>query len=402
MPFSTQLATVRIDYLLNLMTLSKARLLAVSAVALTMAINLNAAESLILNFGVYSFNKPSEIVKTFRPVITELEIAISKRLQRNVDIRIQIARNYEQGIDHLVAGDVDFSNIGPASYIEAKRRNQGISILGVEQLNQTTPAYGIIAVHTKSPMQSINDLRGKSFAFGNKGSTIGRFLSQQALVKAGVYEDDLDAYQYLGRHDKVGSAVGAGAFDAGALSYKTYYRLKQSGHPIRELTRFPSAGNPWIARSGMDATVFDAIQTSLLEMNNPAVLSQLGVDGFNHGNDADFAGVRLAIRNNGAFFLKRNSNTTHAEARTPKTQKTEETLLKVKSESRLIEPTHIIADANNKVITIDNADTKITMDNSGNRTLRIDITLPKALFSQGTYSGPETLNVNVTVPSLTP
>ncbi len=134
------------------------------------------------------------------------------------------------------------------------------------------------------------------------GSTIGRFLSQLELEEAGIRASDLERYEYLGRHDKVGKAVGDGEFDAGALNEKNFKRLVDAGEPIRELMRFPNMTTTWIARAGLDQEIFEALSASLLEVNDKKTLAPLKIAGFLEGSDSDFKVVRKAMENNQAFF----------------------------------------------------------------------------------------------------
>ena len=90
-----------------------------------------------------------------------------------------------------------------------KRANSGLRILAMERVGGDKVFYGIIAVAKDSPIDSVAQLRGRSFAFGNDQSTIGRYLSQQFLRSHGIYASDLSRFDYLERHDKVGTAVGA-------------------------------------------------------------------------------------------------------------------------------------------------------------------------------------------------
>jgi len=273
--------------------------------ALTVSNSVLADEALRLNFGVYSSNKPSAMVKIFKPALKELESRMSNKLGREVDIRMQIAKDYDQGISHLTSGKVDFSRFGPASYLEAKRMNKDIKIAAMESKNSSKVFYGVIAVHNDSDIKLPGELKGRSFAFGDEGSTIGRFLSQRYLQESGIMAEDLSTYEYLGRHDKVGTAVGAGDFDAGALNESTFKKLVEKGEPIRELVRFPNVTKPWIARSGLDPVVFDALKQSLLEIKNKKALKGLKSDGFLEGSDSDYAQIRAAMENNYQFFEDR-------------------------------------------------------------------------------------------------
>lgn len=260
------------------------------------------AEALRLNFGVYSSNKPSAMVRVFKPVLNELESRMSEKLGREVDIRMQIAKDYDQGISHLTDGKVDFSRFGPASYIEAKKMNEDIRILAMESKKGEKVFYGIIATKADSEIETVEDLRNQSFAFGDEGSTIGRFLSQLYLEQNSIRSSDLNKYEYLGRHDRVGTAVGAGDFDAGALNESTFKKLVKAGEPLRELAKFPNVTKPWIARSGLDATIFEALQLSLLEIKQKEALKGLKIEGFLNGGDADYAVIREAMDFNYKFF----------------------------------------------------------------------------------------------------
>ena len=135
-------------------------------------------EDLILNFGVYTSDKHSEMYKKFRPALKYLENTTTHKLKRNTRIHLRIFKCYEEATDALVEGKVDFVRFGPASYIHAKDRKPGISILSAELNNGKKIFQGIIFVRSDSPIKNMADLKGKSFAFGNKFSTIGHYLSQ--------------------------------------------------------------------------------------------------------------------------------------------------------------------------------------------------------------------------------
>jgi phosphonate transport system substrate-binding protein len=274
-------------------------------------------KSLTLSLGLYTSNKPSTMVRKFRPIVKHLEENMTSKLGKEVNIRMQLAKNYQQGIEHLTAGKVDFSRFGPASYVEAKRSNPELEILAVESSQNRKVFYGIIATHVDNTMQSVTELEGKSFAFGDQQSTIGRFLSQQYLADNGIGAKSLSNFEYLGRHDTVGSRVGAGDFAAGALNESTFRKLLSKGEPIRELARFPNVTKPWIARSGLDPEVFQALKQCLLEITDQQSLTPLKIDGFLEGADEDFEVIRTAIEDNERFFNLHHENIETAEAVAP-------------------------------------------------------------------------------------
>ncbi|USF87562.1 phosphate/phosphite/phosphonate ABC transporter substrate-binding protein [Candidatus Endoriftia persephonae] len=256
----------------------------------------------ILNFGVYTADKPTSVVRQFRPLLSGLEQRLSLLRGEPVKIRIQVAKNYQTGIDDLVKGRVDFSRFGPVSYILAKRQNPSLSIIVAESKQGKKEYNGVICVHKDSPIKRIEELAGKRFAFGNQRSTVGRYLSQLYLVEHGVRESDLASYDYLGRHDKVGMAVAAGTHDAGALKESTFFKLAKKGKPLRQLVTFPLVTKPWIARAGLAPELRAQLRQALLEFRDDKAFKALKKDGFLPADDTDYDRIRRAIEQNEQFF----------------------------------------------------------------------------------------------------
>lgn len=258
--------------------------------------------ALELRFGVYSSDKPTEMIKQFRPSLDALEQAAGEALGKTVKIQMEVAATYEKGIENLVEGKVDLSQLGPASYITAKKRNDGLSIVAMESKGGEKQFFGVFCVAEASPIQSVSELKGKTFAFGSELSTIGRYLSQEYLMDNGVKASDLGRYEYLGRHDKVGAAVGLGEYDAGVLKEGTFKKLVEGGTAIREIARFPNVTKPWVARAGLDEELIQVLRTALIGMTDGAALDALRVDSFLVGEDADYAPIRTSMDRNDAFF----------------------------------------------------------------------------------------------------
>ncbi len=255
-----------------------------------------------LKFGVYATDSRADVERKFRPALAVLETELTKRLGERVEISMQVSPSYEGGLDDLVQGRVDFTHLGPASYVLAKDQAPDISILAIESVDGAKTFNGIICVNLDSDIESVSQLRGRSFAFGDDQSTIGRYLSQLYLVEQDIRAGDLSRYDYLGRHDKVGIAVGRGEFDAGALKQSTFNKLVRKGVPIRVLVTFPNVTKPWVARAGLPVHLEEALRESLLNLKDPATLKALKVDGLLPGVDSDYAAIRQSIKENDRFF----------------------------------------------------------------------------------------------------
>lgn len=259
--------------------------------------------ALELTFGVYTSKKPTEMVKQYRPLLDALETALTATLERTVTIRMEVSKTYEDGIRSVVTGAVDFSQVGPVSYVDIKEKSPGTEVLAIEGLNGKKSVQGVICVLSNAAVQVLNDLKGKKFAFGDQFSTTGRFNSQLYLVENGITGKDLGSFDYLERHDRVGAAVAGGDFDAGALNERTFRKLVESGSGLRALAYFPIDGRPWVAKSGLDPKVKVALRKSLVQIKDKALLSALGEEGlgFLEGSDEDFGSTRKAVKENHRF-----------------------------------------------------------------------------------------------------
>lgn len=254
-----------------------------------------------LTFGTYAADKPSATVRQYQPFLAFLSERMSAELGRPVSIKLKIAKEYGEGIRQLAEGEVDFARFGPASYVHVMNENPEVQIVAIESKNGGKRFKGVIVVHRDSNAQSVEDLAGLSFAFGDELSTIGRYLAQEYLLEAGISSDDLFEFEYLGRHDLVGEAVGAGRFTAGALKESTYKKLVAKGVPIRVLASFDNVTKPWLAASSMPADVLEAMRRVMLSSENEEIVRRISKNGFLLGSDEDYDIIRRAMERSLAF-----------------------------------------------------------------------------------------------------
>ncbi|MFT4647616.1 MAG: phosphonate transport system substrate-binding protein [Glaciecola sp.] len=251
-------------------------------------------ETVDIVFGVYKTDKATELYRKFLPVIEAVQADLTERLDCDVNIELQIFGTYEEGLSALVAGKVDFVRFGPTSYILAKGQNDAIALLARESKKGESTFKGVICVKVGSPYQTLEDLRGCRFAFGNPNSTIGRFLAQEELLKVGIKSSDLGTFEYLAQHDRVGKAVMLGDFDAGALKESTFNKLN-AGAALRKLHTFDNITKPWIASAKLHPKLKEGLSAALFNLKDPAALKSLKVTGFLKATDSDYQPVRFTM-----------------------------------------------------------------------------------------------------------
>lgn len=270
---------------------------------LTAATPAHEDSELRLIFGVYTSEKATAMYRQFTPIIESLSETMEVQIGRPVDIEMKIYKTYDSAIDALVDGKVDFVRFGPAPYVLAKKRNPGIELLAMEGKKGKKRFQGAIVVPTSSSAKTLADLKGKRFAFGDRNSTIGRYLAQSALIKAGIDASKLSSFAFLGRHDRVVKAVEMGDFDAGAAKLSTVKKLNKKGK-LRVLHVFDNVTKPWVARAKLDPGTRSELSKALLSLDDPKVLKAFKVSGFLPARDAEYALVREGM-NRSAKFEKR-------------------------------------------------------------------------------------------------
>jgi phosphonate transport system substrate-binding protein len=265
---------------------------------------LDEPEPLHLTFGVYPTDKATVMYRMFTPLLESLAVELEKELERPVDIELTIFRSYDQGIDALCDGGVDFVHFGPASYITAKERNPDLQLIAMEHESGQKRFQGVIFVRHDSPIQTLAQLEGKSFAFGDPNSTIGRWLVQAELVRAGLRVDDFSKVKYHERHDQVAAVVEHGDFDAGSVKSSTFEKANLQ-NTLRSIATFENVTKPIVARAGLPAEVSKAIQIALFRLSDPSIFKDLKISGFMAARDDDYKFVRDGMKKARAFEGKR-------------------------------------------------------------------------------------------------
>lgn len=252
-----------------------------------------AAQTQVLRFGSYASERPSEELRKLEPFQKYLEASLrAQGLAVRVDLRI--FATYEEGIGAIAGGDIDFSRLGPVSYVMAKQRSSGLILLAGEAHDGDKEFPAVMVVAKDSPIKTVADLRGKRFAFGDPSSTSGRYLPQAELANAGITAKELASFEYLGRHDKVIYAVASGRFDAGSTNTNTFMKYAEAKH-LRELVRYPSPTHAWVARSRLDPALVKALRKALLEMTDIRLRELIDRNGFLPVTDADYDELRRVM-----------------------------------------------------------------------------------------------------------
>lgn len=176
----------------------------------------------ILKMGVMPLESPADMYKRFRP----LENYLTEKLDKKVELKV--ALDFAETVKNIGEGITGICYMTPSTYIEAKSR-YNVEVL-VKALRKGKPYHHTVIVAKEGgKVNSIEDIKGCSFAFGDRRSTSSYIVPRAMLQEAGIELSDLSFYDNLGHHDDVVRAVLKGEFDAGGVMESTAEKFKGQG-----------------------------------------------------------------------------------------------------------------------------------------------------------------------------
>ncbi len=160
--------------------------------------------------------------------IVEETVEFDKLLSAELGIPVKsvVLPHYVAAVEALGTGDCLVGWIPPLAYVYANERHGARPALIAVRKGQ--PFYqGQIVVRADSDIVTLDDLRGKRFAFVDPNSTSGNLYPRALLKSAGIDPDShFKAVIYSGGHDTALIAVLQGSVDACACFVDVRERVK--------------------------------------------------------------------------------------------------------------------------------------------------------------------------------
>jgi phosphonate transport system substrate-binding protein len=252
----------------------------------------------VLKVSAIPDENPNELLRIYTP--------FAEYLGRELGLKVQFTPvvDYAATVEGLAARKLDMVWYGGFTSVQAVRRTGGNArrlVLREEDAQFTS----VFVAKPGSGIKRLEDLKGKTFAFGSVSSTSGHLMPRSFLLKAGVNPDkDMKQVAFSGAHDATALWVESGRVDAGALNFLTWGKLVETGKvDTAKVNVFwttpPYVDYCWTVRGDLDAGLQQKITAAFLKLSydDPAHRTLLDLHRtkrYIKANDADWKAIEDA------------------------------------------------------------------------------------------------------------
>lgn len=238
---------------------------------------------------------PDENAATIIQNAGPLRQYLADRLGR--DVEIVVTTDYSSMIEAMRFGRIEVGYFGPLSYVLAKSRAPEIEPFAVGVANGKPTYRSILIATVDGPVQTMADVAGKPFAFGDQASTSSHLAPRTTLAKAGLIANEDYQPVHLGKHDAVARSVAAGQVPAGGLSEEIFEVLSEDGRLDASKVRIlgysdPLPNYPLTLQGYLVPELKEAIRAAFLELDDPEILQLFRVERLAPATDADYEVLR--------------------------------------------------------------------------------------------------------------
>jgi len=246
-----------------------------------------------INFGLIPVSGTSSMEKAFEPLTKHLEKALG------IKVNMKMSSDYAGVITGMAHNHIDVAYYGPKSYVEAALRANAEAIVIEVGKDGTAGYHGIIISKKGSQLKTLEELKGKTWAFTDPQSTSGTLVPLVMFSKKGIDPDKyFSKVIYSGSHEASILSVKAGKVDAASTNDLDFNRglgqhwEKDDFNIIWTSDLIPGA--PMAVRKDLPASLKKALQDAFISFV-PDASSSLAIKGYIKGDDTMYNGVRDLI-----------------------------------------------------------------------------------------------------------
>lgn len=272
-----------------------------SALAAGLALSLSCALSQaadVLRVSAIPDEAPTELQRKFKPLGAYLE------QQLGMKVEFVPVSDYAAVVEALASDRLDMAWLGGFTFVQTRlKTGNAIPLVQREQDEKFTSKY----ITANPTVKSLQDLKGKTFAFGSVSSTSGSLMPRFFMLKDGIKpEEFFSRVAYSGAHDATVAWVQAGKVDGGVLNASVWDKLVAAGKVDTSKvvvlgTTPPYYDYNWTVRGNLDPALTAKIKAAFLALDpakpaDKAILDLQAATRFIPTKAENYTGIEEAAR----------------------------------------------------------------------------------------------------------
>jgi phosphonate transport system substrate-binding protein len=259
----------------------------------------------VLRVGFVPAEDAQQVIQNAQPIVAILE------KQLGMEVQPFVATDYTGVVEALRGNKLDIAFLTPASYVLAKNEANVRVVLKSERKGSPY-YYAAIITRADSGIKTLEDLRGKTFAFGDPVSTSANVFPRKMFHERGIDPvRDFKQILYSGGHDATVLAVLNRKVDAGATyanspdnndtAWMRYLKNPEDVKKIRAIAfSEPIPADNLVINGSLDERTAKKIEDTFIELSRDPKGKQMlrdlyQIDGFVPATDKDYDSVRRAF-----------------------------------------------------------------------------------------------------------
>ncbi|MED5439863.1 MAG: putative selenate ABC transporter substrate-binding protein [Pseudomonadota bacterium] len=224
--------------------------------------------------------------------------------QLGVDVKYIPVKSYPAAITAFRNDQVQLAWFGGLSGVQARALVEGSEAIAQGYEDQFFKTY--IIANTSTEIEASDelpeDIKGKTFTFGSKGSTSGRLMPEFFIREAfNASPDELfSRVGFSGDHSRTISQVQSGVYQVGAVNYSVWDTEVEEGKidtdKVKVIWTTPTYPDyQWTIRGDVDARYGEGfkekVRTALLDMKDEDLLASFPRKSFVPASNDDYAPI---------------------------------------------------------------------------------------------------------------
>ena len=275
------------------------------AVAAGVALSLTAALSQAadtLRVSAIPDEAPTELLRKFKP--------LGAYLEQQLDMKVEFVpvSDYAAVVEAIAADRIDLAWLGGFTFVQARLKTADTAHPAIPLVQRAEDEKFTSKIISADPsVNSLQDLKGKTFAFGSVSSTSGSLMPRFFMLQDGINpETFFSRIAYSGAHDATAAWVQAGKADGGVLNASVWDKLVASGkvdsNKVKVFATTPTYFDyNWTVRGTLAPALAEKIKAAFLALApaNPehkAILDLQAASRFIETSPENYKGIEDAAR----------------------------------------------------------------------------------------------------------